>query len=444
MHASTPPALVFGADVTGLAVVRALGRNRIPVYCAGDRTELVGRSRWYRRAPGEAIEETSDGERVAEYVRALPFPSSVLFPCSDEWAIALASLPASVSDCHPAPVAPPRVLRALIDKARFAAAAGEFDVPTPRTVRAAGAGDLDALADADLSALFFKPTESQLFARRFGVKAMRARGRDEAIALLERVAEAGLEVLLQEYIPGPPTAHVFLDGYVDRAGEMRGCLARRRLRMNPPEFGNSTMSVTIPLSEVQPAFESLGRLLGGLGYTGLFDAEFKFDERDGLFKVLEVNARPWWQLEIAAASGLDLCMMAYRDALGIAFAGGREYRIGRTWVHPLPDLRAWRAGRRAGEVAGPTPVRAFFDGANAIFAGDDPMPAVDELSRHLRGAVAASAARLRARLRPPATPEAAPRPGAPGPPAAPRLPTGAERRRFRRPSGHSRTPSSAG
>ena len=32
MSHSSPPALVFGADVTGLAVVRALGRNGVPVY----------------------------------------------------------------------------------------------------------------------------------------------------------------------------------------------------------------------------------------------------------------------------------------------------------------------------------------------------------------------------------------------------------------------------
>jgi predicted ATP-grasp superfamily ATP-dependent carboligase len=195
--------------------------------------------------------------------------------------------------------------------------------------------------------------------------------------------------------------------------------------MYPAEFGNSTLSVTVPLDEVDPAVHSLTRLLGGLGYTGLFDAEFKYDERDGLFKVLEVNARPWWQLEIAAASGLDLCSMAYRDALGLPFAGGREYAIGRTWVHPLPDLKAWWASRRAGTVAGPTPVRAFFGGANAIFAGDDPMPAVDEVTSRLRGTLRSPLKRLRAE-RP------APAPGPQRPAAAPRVSAGARRRRFRR------------
>ncbi len=373
---------------------------------------------------------------MAEYLRTLPFPRAVLFPCADEWASALASLPASVADSFPAPVAPARVMRTLVDKARFAAAAGEFDVPTPRTVRAACPDDLEALEDADLTALFFKPTNSQLFARRFGVKAMRARGRAEAVEILDRIAEAGLEVLLQEYIPGPPTDHVFLDGYVDRTGVMRGVLARRRLRMHPPEFGNSTMSETIPLGDAAEALESLERLLGGIGYTGLFDAEFKYDYRDGRFKILEVNARPWWQLEIAAASGLDLTMMAYRDALGLPVATASGYRIGRTWVHPFPDLRAWWSGRRVGKLAGSAPPRAFFSGANAIFSRDDPMPAADALSRHLRETASASAQRLRERFGPPERPRVEPAPRPAGAPAqatqAPRTPARPASRRFSR------------
>jgi predicted ATP-grasp superfamily ATP-dependent carboligase len=433
MPAPTPPAIVFGAEITGLAVVRALGRNGVPVYVAGDRTALVSRSRWYSPAPGQAIEETSDGERVADYLRTLPFPRAVLFPCADQWATALASLPPAVTDSYPAPVAPARVMRILVDKARFAAAAGEFDVPTPRTVRAASAEDLDALEAADLTALFFKPTDSQLFARRFGVKAMRARGRAEAVEILDRVADAGLEVLLQEYIPGPPTDHVFLDGYVDRGGVMRGCLARRRLRMNPPEFGNSTMSETIPLGEAARALESLRRLLEGIGYTGLFDAEFKYDYRDDTFKILEVNARPWWQLEIAAASGLDLCMMAYRDALGEPLETASGYRLGRTWVHPLPDLRAWWSGRKVGRPAGSIPPRAFFGGANAIFSLDDPMPLADALGSHLRESARGWASRARERLgRPASRVEPAPGSAETPPPAGAPAPPAPERPRARR------------
>jgi predicted ATP-grasp superfamily ATP-dependent carboligase len=393
MPDSNPPALVFGADITGLAVLRSLGRNGVPAFVAGSRTTIVARSRWYRRAPGVAIEETSDGERVAEYLRTLPFERAVLFPCADHWALALASLPEGVADSYPAAVAPARVLRILVDKELFADAAAQLGVPAPRTIPVTRAEDIDGVTEDELRRFFLKPRDSQLFARRFGVKALRLDRRRRATELVNRVASEGLEALLQEFIPGPPTAHVFLDGYVDRGGVMRACLARRRLRMYPTEFGNSTLSVTMPLREAGEAVGSLRRLLEGIGYVGLFDAEFKYDARDGLFKVLEVNARPWWQLELAGASGLDLPLMAYRDSLGLSVPTASGYRVGRTWVHPVPDIRAWWAARARGEVVGGLPPRSWFRGANAVFSWDDPMPVADELARLTRQAVDAAHAR---------------------------------------------------
>lgn len=378
-RSSEVPAVAFGGGVTGLAVLRACGRRGVPVYSAGTNREMVySRSRWYRRLPGEHIEETSDGERLAGYLRALPFQRSVLFPCSDQWALAMASLPDDVAASHAAIVAPLDVLRLLIDKELFSRAAAEYGVPAPRVLHTT---DLDAIETGALQSFFLKPRNSQLFAERFGVKALRLESHAQATELLGRMVEDGIELLLQEFVPGPPISHVFLDGYVDRSGVVRACLARRRLRMHPRPFGNTTLSVTIPLDEVSEAFDSLSRLFEGLGYVGLFDAEFKLDARDGLFKILEVNARPWWQIELAGAAGLDVCSMAYRDALGEPLPQLSEYRIGQSWVNPVPDLRAWWTGREDGDRAGGFPLRVWFSGANAVFSWDDPKPAVTELLR---------------------------------------------------------------
>jgi D-aspartate ligase len=370
-------------------VLRSLGRNGLPAFVAGDRIALVGSSRWYRPVPGESIEETDDGERLARYLQTLPFERAVLFPCSDRWAMTMASLPAGMARSYPAVVAPPEVIRVLVDKAGFARAAEEHDVPVPRTVHVTRAEELDGFAEAELRDFFLKPRDSQSFIQRRGVKGLRLTGRAHAGELVHELAADGLEVLLQEFIPGPATAHIFLDGYVDRSGEMRACLARRRLRMYPLEFGNSTLSVTMPLAEAGQALDSLRRLFDGLSFVGLFDAEFKYDARDGRFKLLEVNGRPWWQLELAAACGLDVTLLAYRDALGLDLPPAGGYRVGVTWVHPLPDLRAWRAARANGAVAGGFPLKSWFGGGNALFSRDDPMPAKEELARVARRLVGA-------------------------------------------------------
>jgi predicted ATP-grasp superfamily ATP-dependent carboligase len=383
------PALVLGAGISALAVLRSLGRSGVPVFAGGDDTTLVRRSRWYRPAPGDP--ELRAG--LAEYLRTSVWAGAVLFGCTDHWAETMSALPADLAGRFPAVVAEPDVLRKLTDKEAFAEAARVAGVPTPRTQRVSGPADLAALSDQELVGAFLKPADSQRFNQRFGVKALSVRDRAHAAQLLGPLAAEQHVMLLQEYIPGPPTGHVFLDGYVDRAGVVRACVARRRLRMHPPDFGNSTLSVTVPADEVAGAVDSLRRLFEALGYRGLFDAEFTFDQRDGQFKLLEVNARPWWQLEILSACGADVVPMAYRDALGLPISTITGYRVGCTWVHPLPDLRSWWASR--GRGPGGFPPRYWLRDANAVYSRDDPGPAVDELGRALRLGAAAVLARGR-------------------------------------------------
>jgi predicted ATP-grasp superfamily ATP-dependent carboligase len=387
------PALVFGAGISALAVLRSLGRSGVPVFAAGAETTLIRRSRWYRPVPGDP--ELPDG--LAEYLRTSDLPSAVLFGCTDDWAQTLAALPDDLSGRFPAVVAEPDVLGVFTDKEAFAEAARMAGVATPRTQRVSGPDDLSALSDQELVGAFLKPADSQRFSQRFGVKALSVRDRAHAAELLGRLAEEQHVMLLQQYIPGPPTGHVFLDGYVDRAGVMRACVARRRLRMHPADFGNSTLSVTVPAEEAAGAADSLQRLFRTLGYRGLFDAEFVYDQRDAQFKVIEVNVRPWWQLEILFACGVDVVPMAYRDALGLPVDSIQEYRVGCTWVHPLPDLRSWWASR--GRGPGGFPLRYWLRDANAVFGRDDPGPAVDELVRAVHLGTSAVRERVR-RARP--------------------------------------------
>ena len=375
------PAIVFGGDIASLAVMRALGRDGVPVLVPQPAHPLVRRSRWHRPLPG-APREGSDGDELAAWLAGLPYERTVLFPCSDRWATTMAALPAEIAAAH-VPVAPPRVaLERLVDKARFADTVAQLGVPAPRTVPARTAADLDALSDEELRGSFLKPVDSQAFSARHGVKGLRPADRAEAAAVLPSLAAQGLEVVVQEFVPGPPSAHVFVDGYVDRAGRLRACFARRRLRMFPPGLGNSTLSETIRLADAADAVAALERLFAGIGFTGLFDAEFKRDERDGVAKILEVNARPWWQLGLAAAAGLDLVVLSYRDAAGGEPPPTERYRVGVRWVHPVPDARAWWRSR-----GGPgLPVRAWLGPGNAVWNPDDLRPLLAMLTMSLERA----------------------------------------------------------
>ena len=188
--------------------------------------------------------------------------------------------------------------------------------------------DLAAIPDEVLAGGFLKPRDSVAFFGTFRQKAFDFQGRAEAEAAARPHPAAGLAMLLQEYIPGPADRTTSSMASSPAMASFAVLFARRRLRIHPPRFGNSTAMISVPLDEVRDAVTSLEALAPQVGLRGIFSAEFKRDPRDGRFKLIEVNPRPWWYVEFAATCGADVCVPAYRDALGLPAAPARSYRVG--------------------------------------------------------------------------------------------------------------------
>ena len=345
MNYRDPPVLILGSGLTALGVLRSLGRAGLTAYsvCAGD--ELAAASRWYQQAPMLKQRVPAPNE-LAEYLGSLPIPKAVLMPCSDDWTRAVAQLSADLRTQYPASVSPAKVIEIMTDKWQFAQMLEREDLPRPKTIPIHSVEELAALPDDAFENMFLKPLDSQTFCTQTGTKAFQVESRRHAVRImteLQRVGYDGFPILLQEYVPGPVTHYFLVDGFIDRNGNTCGLIARRRQRMYPARFGNSTLSETIPLSDVQSAIDTLDRIWSTTQYRGIFDAEFKYDERDGQFKIVEINARPWWFVEFADRCGMTLCSMAYRDALNLPVAPITTYRTGRRCAYAFYDFAAHRA-----------------------------------------------------------------------------------------------------
>ena len=220
------------------------------MYATGTKGSFVARSRWHRAAPPGWGEDPSPAT-LRDYLVGVPHDGMVLIPTTDDWALAVARLPAPVAARFPASLPSLGSLEALIDKGRFATVLERLGVPDTRTVCVDLEGNrADLPADAFTDA-FLKPCDSQAFRRRFEVKALHFRTPEEAMTLARQARSAGLEVMLQEYVPGPPSHHFMVEGFVDRAGRVCGRFVRQRLRMFPPDFGDSTYMVSVPLDRVR-------------------------------------------------------------------------------------------------------------------------------------------------------------------------------------------------
>jgi predicted ATP-grasp superfamily ATP-dependent carboligase len=180
-------------------------------------------------------------------------------------------------------------------------------------------------------------------------------------------------ILIQEFIPGTGTQQMSF-GALCADGDVRASLTARRQRQFPIDFGrHSTFVVTVE----DRAVEEAGRaLVAAMRWQGLVEVEFKRDPRNGALKLLDVNARGWSWLSIGARAGVDFPYLLWRLTVGHAVAPVRA-RPGIGWVRPSTDLPAAMDEMRRGRLSPSGYVRSLRRPLElAIFAADDPVPAV--------------------------------------------------------------------
>ena len=368
-------AVVFGLLHAGLAVTRSLGRAGVPVtgiswnpHDFGLKSRYLAEKRLVEgdRAVLDAVRAEAAGGRV------------VLFPERDEhveWALDHWDDANAVADM-PLPADREAVVR-LRRKDVLPLVAAEAGVPSPGTVLADGD---DAVRDAGLRApMVVKAVEGQEFALTFGQKALVAESVDEALAVARQASERGFQTIVQEIVPDSHERIYSLLAYVARDGRPLVTLVGRKVRQGPLRFGTSAVFEV----DYEPTVLDQGlRLLQAAGYTGIAHVEFAQDPRDGEFRVLEVNTRlPVWAA-LAANRHLDLPKIVYDDLSGRDVSPLPTFKDDLTWVYLAKDVHVSLQMARRRELGPRRFLREYLrqPKARAIFARDDPLPAVASLA----------------------------------------------------------------
>jgi D-aspartate ligase len=374
---ATPPAIVLGSGLGALGALRLLRRSGVPAYSLNVSPSFESRSRWFLRPPGVSV-SLSSGADLASALASTSLARGVLIPCSDNMLSAVTRLPAQLAARFPSSTPSSTIAEQLSDKAKFAALLDSLAVPRPRTLVIEDRASLERFDAMRFECPFLKPVDSASFIRSYGVKACHVRDVADARAQLDRVQADGHRMVVQEYVPGPGSNHFLIDGFVSAPGDIRALFARRRLRMFPVDFGDSTHMVSVPLGDVEPAIRSLRQIMSAIGYRGIFSAEFKLDAHDGAFRILEINARVWIYVEFAGRCGVDVCTMAYRDALGLQIQDDPCYRSGVRLVSPYLDLAGARYAWSQGQLSKAAWLRSWLGAQQPHFNWTDPMPAITD------------------------------------------------------------------
>ena len=390
-------AIVVGlSGATGLAVIRALAPRGVSchaVHFDGSTASMATRLAvkhvcpdWRHDPDGfidflVALARRVAGRYEATGGTAAP-PVASLFVCHDAalHAVWAADERLRAAGLRPA-FAARRSLDELLDKRTQMAAAEASGVATPWTRWGTAAEILAAADDCPYPAIV-KPAFSHLGAVTLGVKALRCADASQLRTVLG--GTEGIEVLLQEYVPGGDeelhTAGVFVcqDGHLAFTG--------RKLKQHPPGLGIARLAETVDEPGLIPGSVAL---LRELGYEGVAQVEYKRDHRDGSYRLMEANFRPWTWIGLATVCGTNLPLAAHLWALGEetwtgivarAAAGAASAAAGpHRWVWLAPEARYALRELRQGAI----PQLGQWRGvrAEAFFSRNDPAPFLHLLKR---------------------------------------------------------------
>jgi D-aspartate ligase len=299
---------------------------------------------------------------------------AILIPLDDRATLFVGDHAAALREWFIFPDQDPSLSRRLANKWELHQLCRQLGLPAAQTERPRSRAEVEAFAATASFPVVVKAIDPFLLARRAAAKSVVivADGGEllEAYDQMEDPEQPNL--MLQEYIPGGADSIWMFNGYFNRDSDCLAAFTGVKLRQCPPHTGATSLGVCRHNPTVE---QQTRRLFKEIGYQGIVDLGYRYDARDGQYKLLDVNPRIGATFRLfVGGNGLDVARALYLDLTGQPVPPARA-RDGRRWLVEHNDLLASVRYWRRGELS-PGAWLGSFRGVRegAWFAWDDPVP----------------------------------------------------------------------
>ncbi len=371
-------ALVIGGEHPGLGIARSLGRRGIPVYVVDDQHSVSSGSRYVQRviSAKNLLDERKTVDTILEIGHRFGLKGWVLFPTRDETVAAFSRYRKELEGFFRVTTPDWQVVRWAWDKRNTYNLALQLGTPTPQTWTPLSPEELPALYDK--LPLAIKPAIKENFFYSTGAKAWRADTIEQLHRLFEKASRLinADEIMVQEIIPGDGRQQFSYCAFF-RDGNTHSSMVAQRVRQHPREFGRAATYVE---SLDLPILEQLSEpLLRAIDYYGLVEIEFKLDPRDGLYKLLDINARTWGFHTLGGPAGVDFPYLLFADQIGEPAMPCRG-KPGVGWLRMVTDVPTVLFDFMQGKLDFISYVQSLRHARiESVFSTEDPLPSLIEL-----------------------------------------------------------------
>jgi D-aspartate ligase len=375
---TTYPALILKASRGvihhgALAVARTLGRLGVPVYAVVDdgytplaSSRYITKAVVWKKWPNDPDSFLKSMSAIAEII-ARP---TIIIPIDDLSAISAAENATSLARWFLLPPVPLQIPRRLANKGSLRALCTEIGTPFARSVVPHSNEDVLAFARGTEFPIVAKATEQWLLLNdRFNVKVIKTP--EELFGLYEQLDHAGRQrLILQEYIPGDDwVSH----GYYNPKKNIAVTFTGRKLLDYPADAGSTAQGLSLGNETLRRESE---RFLQATGYSGIIDIDWRKDQRDGQYKILDCNPRVGQNFRMFEdIAGIDVVRAQHLDLSGRCIEGaamieGRLFTVESFYILRLLRNLRWGAVKRDAS-AYPSKGSEL-----AWWSSDDPLPSL--------------------------------------------------------------------
>jgi D-aspartate ligase len=372
-------AVILGGDFQALGVLRSLARHNVPVYVL-DKGPCISRfSRYVRKFV--KCPDTREEDLLLEFLLDLAKRKNLkgwlIYPNDDETVRFLAKHKAQLEEYYKVTTPSWETVRFACEKKLTYELAEKCGIATPRTFYPRNVAELEQL-EIEFPVII-KPSVKEPFYSKTGKKAIRIDSKRELIDEYTRVTQlAGTaEIMVQELIPGG-SKNLFSVGSLFKNGELLAGVIAWRLRQHPMDFGHATTyAETVDIPELE---ELTTKVLKVMSYYGISEVEFMRDPREGQYKLIEINPRPWGWHTLALGAGTDLPYLLYQDMTGEQVRrNGTNIRQAK-WIRLVTDTPTVIKALIRGQLSFTDYFKSLKGKKQfAVFSFTDPLPFMVEL-----------------------------------------------------------------
>ncbi|OTA26783.1 carboxylate--amine ligase [Alloscardovia macacae] len=267
----------------------------------------------------------SFAHHLLEYARQMraehPNVKLLLIPCGDVYANLLSQTAEQLKDFFIFNTLPPELNHQLSMKNSFYELCEKYDIPHPAT-KVVDKKAVEAHEYEDLPFSFpvaMKPADSAAWLKvdfPGRKKAFIIETPEELDELIQRSYAAGYEgrMILQDFIPGDDTHMRVLNAYVDQHHNVRMMFLGHPLLEDPTPEAVGNYAAIIPDYNEEICLK-LKAFLEDIGYQGVANFDMKYDERDGQFKLFEINLRQGRSSYYVTLNGFNLARYFTEDLI---------------------------------------------------------------------------------------------------------------------------------